>query len=202
MRGKFIHRATLGATAAATIALTLAAGPAQAALQGRDLNGDTVVDGFYDTDLDITWLRDANVNGAMLWGTAVAWAEGFSIGGYSGWRLPTSDTCSAYNCTDSEMGHLWYVELGNTAGAFTNTGKFQNLQSYPYWSGTEYAPDPKGAWNFNISGGYQNSFYKNDNFLYAMAVHPGDVGAVPEPQTDAMLLVGLSVLAIMRRQRR
>ena len=34
---------------------------AQATLENRDLNGDGVVDAFYDTDLDITWLRDANV---------------------------------------------------------------------------------------------------------------------------------------------
>lgn len=29
-------------------------GAAQAALQDRDLNGDTVIDAFYDTDLDVT----------------------------------------------------------------------------------------------------------------------------------------------------
>ena len=40
-------------------------GTAQAALQDRDLNGDTVIDAFYDTDLKITWLRDANVTGPM-----------------------------------------------------------------------------------------------------------------------------------------
>jgi hypothetical protein len=200
MRGNLIHRAVLDATAAAGAALVLLAAPAHAALQDRDLNGDTVVDAFYDTELDITWLRDANVNGAMHWGTAVAWAEGFSFAGYSDWRLPTSDTCSTYNCTGSEMGHLWYVELGNTAGALTNEGNFQNLQSYPYWSGAEYAPDPNGAWNFNFADGYQDSWYKNDNFLYAMAVHPGDVGAVPEPQTYALLLLGLAGLAVARRR--
>ena len=53
-------RAMAGAVAAAAVLL---AGPAQAALQDRDLNGDTVVDAFYDTDLDITRLRNANPNG-------------------------------------------------------------------------------------------------------------------------------------------
>lgn len=43
----------------------LMAGIAQAALQDRDLDGDSVVDAFYDTDFDITWLRDADVNGRM-----------------------------------------------------------------------------------------------------------------------------------------
>lgn len=50
------------ATAAATLIM---ATPAQATLQARDLNGDAVTDAFYDTTLNITWLRNANVNGLM-----------------------------------------------------------------------------------------------------------------------------------------
>lgn len=129
MRSRFNKRAVCGVAAAASMLL---AGAAQAALQGRDLDGDTVVDAFHDTDLDITWLRDANVNGANDGDTAVAWADGYNFGGYSGWRLPTSDTCLGY-CTSSEMGHLWHVELGNPEGGpMTNSGNFQNLQSGCY----------------------------------------------------------------------
>jgi len=107
-------------------AAVLLGGAAQAALQDRDLNGDTVVDTFYDTDLNITWLGDANVNGLMKWDAAVAWASGNSFRGYCDCRLPTSDACRGYNCTGSELGHLWYVELGNPAGGpMTNTGNFQ-----------------------------------------------------------------------------
>ena len=51
-----------------------------------------MVDAFYDTDLDITWLRNANVNGAQDWDTQVAWASNFSFGGYDDWRLPTTGT--------------------------------------------------------------------------------------------------------------
>ena len=142
MKSRFMKNASAAGTAA-----MLLAGAAQAALVARDLNGDTVTDAFYDTDLNITWLSDANVNGAMNWDTAVAWAEGLSFGGYSDWRLPTSDTCQFYNCTGSEMGHLWYVELGNT-GAVTNTGGFQNLQGGSYWSGTAFAPFPGYARHF------------------------------------------------------
>lgn len=152
-----MKRAVAGAVAAAAVLL---AGAAQAALQNRDLNGDTVTDAFYDTDLNITWLRDANMNGAMNWATAVAWADGFSFGGYSDWRLPASDTCDGLNCTGSEMGHLWYVELGNPAGGpMTNAADFQNLlignQAQWYWSGTEYTPVPGNAWFFDTSMGDQ-----------------------------------------------
>ena len=62
MQTKFIQRAMASAVAANAM---LIAGAAQASLLARDLNGDTVTDAFYDTDLNVTWLRDANVNGAM-----------------------------------------------------------------------------------------------------------------------------------------
>jgi Protein of unknown function (DUF1566)/PEP-CTERM motif len=140
------------------------------------------------------------VNAHKTWGNAVAWAGGFSFAGYDDWRLPTGGDCSQYNCTDSEMGHLWYVELGNTGGVpMTNTGGFLNLQSYDYWSGAEYTPDPSMAWYFSTHKGFQSVSDKNW-FMYAMAVHAGDVGAVPEPQTYAMLLLGLSALALRRRR--
>ena len=154
MQTKFIPRAMAGAVAAAAM---LIGGAAQASLVARDLNGDTVTDAFYDSDLNVTWLRDANVNGLMNWTTAVSWADGFNFGGYSDWRLPTSDTCEGFNCTGSEMGHLWYVELGNQAGQMTNTGGFQNLES---------------------SSG------------------------VPEPQTYALMLMGLSAMVLARRRQR
>jgi hypothetical protein len=108
----------------------------QATLQARDLNGDSVTDAFYDKTLNITWLRDANVNGTMNWSDANSWASAYSIGAYSGWRLPTMvdtgpvgcDPRSAVGGTDceynvdtstSEMAHLYYVTLGNLAACKT-----------------------------------------------------------------------------------
>lgn len=197
MHTRFMNRAVLGAAG------LLLAGAVQAALQNRDLNGDTVVDAFYDTDLDITWLRDANVNGLMNWAAATAWANNLVVGGTSGWRLPTSDpACVSYNCTDSEMGHLWYVELGNAApGPMTNTGNFQSLQSGHYWSETVYTPSPDRAFFFYMPTGYQGTDGKLNTY-YAMAVHPGDVGLVPEPETYELMLAGLIALAQATRRQR
>jgi len=199
---------------AAAVAAALVSATAQAALQDRDLDGNGEVDAFYDTDLDITWLRDANVNGQMNWDSAVAWAEGFSFAGYDDWRLPTTlqpdATCDyqdggdsyGYNCTGGEMGHLWYLELGNVAGSMTNTGSLQNLQASTYWSGTEYAAGSDHAWMLVTYDGSQHSANKR-SALYAMAVRPGDAPMVPEPQTCALLLAGLGVLgAVASPQRR
>ena len=191
---------------AATFAL---ATPAQAALQARDLNGDTVTDAYFDTDRNITWLRDANVNGRMTWAAANTWAAGYSIGIYDDWRLPTALNADAsgpcgpdFNCTGSEMGHLWYTELLNTAGSFTNDGDFLNMQSGSYWSGTEYAPSPNVAWYFITVNGVQTAFSKNFQ-VNAMAVRPGDVRAaqVPEPESLLLALTGLGALALVRRRR-
>jgi hypothetical protein len=46
------------------------------------------------------------------------------------------------------------------------------MQPNDYWSGTEYAPNPDNAWNFNFNNGNQNNDNK-DNNNYAWAVRPG-----------------------------
>ena len=59
-----------------------------------------------DDTTNLMWLKNANTAGLMNWANAVAWADGLSYAGYDDWRLPTSDTCTVYNCTGSEMGYL------------------------------------------------------------------------------------------------
>ena len=51
---------------------------------------------YYDPNLDITWLFDANhamtdgtdADGLMIWQAAMDWAAGLSVGGVTGWTLP------------------------------------------------------------------------------------------------------------------
>ncbi len=145
---------------------------------------------IYDTDLDITWLQDANYaqtsgyanalpDGRMLWYDAVAWADQLVYQAYDDWRLPNADglgPCdNGYDCTGSEMGHLYYTELGNPAlGPLTYTGPFENLQSADYWLGTEDVSDPDYAWQFGFGYGRQMLDWK-PNQLYGWAVRDGDV---------------------------
>ncbi len=199
-------------------------GAAQAALVGRDLNGSgSSFEAYYDTELNITWLTDGSANVLMNWAAAKNWAANLSftdgVNVYDNWRLPSTlqpdASCSVqthisygYNCTGSEMGHLFYAELGGVAGQsiLTSTDpnvlKFNNLQSSDYWSGTEFVLAADGAWQFYFAMGFQYvvNAYATVN-AYALAVSPGDVAAVPEPDAWAMLLTGLGLLGFVVHRR-
>lgn len=183
-------------------------------LEGRTLTGDRV-DAYdasavmiYDPNADLTWLRDWNVNGAKPWVDQLVWASNLQMGNFANWSLPTSRNqdgsgpCVGWDCTGSQMGFLWYEVLGNTVGWFRNAGPFQNVDEFGgYWSGTEYAPDPSDAWLFSNFDGSQYNGAKGGG-LYALAVRPGDVAApIPEPQTWAMLMMGLGVVTVALRRR-
>ena len=151
-----------------------------------------------------------DADGEMTWDNAVSWADSLSyydsVRGvtWDDWRLPTTvdgtlvygykgdpdgDGVYSYtygfNLANSEMGHLFYTELGNKGYRATDgtmpqpgwglleTGDFINLQPDNYWSGTEYAANPDNAWNFNFNNGNQNVNNKNNNNL-AWAVRPGE----------------------------
>ena len=120
-----------------------------------------------------------------------------------------------YNITtQSELSNMFYNVLGNTAlydtsGAatgcsapnycLTNIGPFSNVQSYAYWSATEYAPNTGNAWLFNMSTGGQDFANKGGSF-YGWAVQSGDVGAVPVPA--AVWLFGSGLLGLVGVARR
>ncbi len=210
------------AAAAAMVALT---GAAQAALINR---GGGMI---YDTTRNITWLANMNMNGLMTWGDATIWADNLVYGGFDDWQLPTlnpADTTCSNNqnpgggfpnqyfgtgCTGGELSGLFVTELGNkaiesvlkqvgdTAEQIANLALFSNVQSFVYWSGTEYAPDPGSAWGFSTVNGVQLIGGKG-SALYAVAVRPGDVTAsVPEPQTLALALLALGATVVARRRR-
>ena len=149
-----------------------------------------------------------NISGLMTWGGAIQWIAAMNVAnylGYSDWRLATSDTCFGSNCTGSEMGNLFYNELGGVAGSSILTthnadlALFNNVQSSTYWSGTEYAPSTVNAWGFFTNNGFQGVDFKL-NPLFALAVRSGPPSAVPEPST--IFLLGIGMLGLMGLSRR
>jgi hypothetical protein len=171
-----------------------------------------------------------DANGQMTWNTAGLWIAAMNTAnylGYNDWRLPTvtdtgtsgcnlafSGTDCGYNVDTStgELAHLFYDELGNkgyynalgigpqSGWGLTNTGPFSNFQSNTYWLDTVYAPNTDYAWYFYMDLGYQGAGSQGLD-LFTLAVRPGQVADVPEPETTWLLSLGLlGMVGVVRRR--
>ena len=184
--------------------------------RGTDSLGNRLI---YDTDFNITWYDYTKgydrLQNQMSWASALTVNLGDNI--YDDWRLPSTvdgpyifgydgSTTVGYNISTSEMGHLFYTELGNkgfcsTSGScpqagwgLNEKGPFTNLQPDVYWSGTEYASNPSETWFFAFGYGYQDKCCTG-GYGYALAVRPGDVAVVPEPISSILFVTGGALLA-------
>jgi len=193
--------------------------PAEATLLSR-LGGAAA----YDDVLKITWTTDASLSGLNTWANQVAWADGFSLGGFDDWRLasmsvaaglPTGttgsvvacETATELACRDNELGYMFYQNLSgifdvDLTGDQTVDGvDLTNIQSN-YWPGTEF--NSSQVWAFNYEHGFQGAGPTEDGLLgYGWAVRSGDVAAVPEPPMVWLLVMGMiGLLGVAGRQRR
>lgn len=178
----------------------------------------TANDGFiYDTPSffnngthQLTYSDFNTSSGQMNWWGSQAWIGYLNTTKYDGhneWSLPTTIPAYYGYQTSSQMGWLFYNDLGGTAGSSivsnhannANYNLFSNIQNYLYWS-SENAIYPEYAWNFHTIDGYQNTAFKGDQSLYAWAVRTGDVAAIPIP--GAAWLFGSGLLGLMGFNRR
>ena len=117
---------------------------------------------IYDSDQNLTWMQNANVNvnngfnGKMSWSDANAWAENLVFAGHDDWRLPTTMEFDDPSCLHDARGSLFYehhvgctggemekltVQLydGNYPSGDLNAGPFINIQTETrYWTATPY----------------------------------------------------------------
>ncbi len=153
---------------------------AQAALQGRDLNGSPgSFEAYYDPALNVTWLADANyaktsgydADGKMTWADANTWAANLSftdgVKTYDNWRLPTVKPVNGVSfqyadsydgSTDlgfnvSEQGSAYAGSTGSEmAHLFYNT--LNNKGYCPVSSNCSPAPQP--GWGLTNTGPFTN----------------------------------------------
>lgn len=124
----------------------------------------------------------------------------------------------------SELGHLYYVTLGNVGGCIPNdaspqdcvnvdpyarglgnTGFFRNLEEAAYWSGTgtDWNSDPslpsglRKYWYFFNRDGSQGWANLGNGYLGA-AVRDGDVLVVPEPSVLLLVVIAMAGLTVPR----
>jgi hypothetical protein len=189
---------------------------------GKDSLGNKLI---YDDYFDITWYDYSNSYGT--WQNQVDWADALSVttaaDTYTDWRLPATvdgpyvlgydgTTTAGYNITSSEMGHLFYTDLGNegdyeTSGQTTacygtsclsETYEFVNLMDDTYyWSGTVYQGGPLGGWVFSLRSGDQDTITPTTADYYGIAVMSGKA-IVPEPISSTLFIVGGATLGLRR----
>lgn len=195
-----------------------------AELQERNLQTEYITNTYYDTVLDVTWasLRTP----AMNWWAANSFVDGLNAQGASNWRLPSmtnqqptaffsfdgsSDVGYNVKSTSSEFSHLYFETLNNIA-TYDATGygphypdaalKFNQFPSLwdgqGYWMATEYASNTEQAWFFRMDG-YQNATTKYQQY-YVVAIHDGDILAVPEPHIYMLLILGATMLIFLTKK--
>ncbi len=101
-------------------------------------------------------------------------------------------------CQDNEYGYLFH-QYGITR---FEPGIFTNFSPRTYWSGTEFAPDTRDAWqfDFDFSGLATNRTKAHGHIVFA--VRSGDVGVVPIPAAAWLFGSALGLLGWIRRGKR
>lgn len=173
----------------------------QTTLQARDVDGDGIVDAYYDTEQDLTWLADMEYavtsgyqpfiddglfSNVASWHTVMGWVDYLNTNAHLGatnWRLPRIPEGS--HDSRGEMGHLYYWTLGNKVKcpSYCNAGPFINYVSI-VWSESAYPDRPLWAYGYNFRDGEVSGSDKDTTLGFgAWPVLDGDIGGFAPQQT-------------------
>jgi hypothetical protein len=184
-----------------------------ASLEARDLNGDSVIDAYYDTVQNLSFTSDANlpatqgivdpaynIPGGLGWNDAMAWAGALDVFGVTGWRLPK---LVAIDCSDDP--HICFLDTARSElSLLSDFAPFSQVEGGPYWLSSFLFDDLHShhAIVFNVAPREHGATDELGLPVFAWAVHDGDVAAVPEASTWALMLGGLAALGSASRARR
>jgi hypothetical protein len=132
-----------------------------------DMGDGTVL----ETSTCLMWLQDVYSPTIGDWQPLMDWAANLVFAGHTDWRLPATldpdPTCSSAptsstgsGCSGSEMGHMHYTTLGNTANQDPGcTGPFVDYGtgSSSFWSSTTDPNNSGRAFDFRIDLGWQGT---------------------------------------------
>ena len=166
-----------------------------------------------------SYTKYAYGDGLMTQANAANWAATLDVHGVTGWRLPSaadvgtpgcvsgeSDCGANLDLSQSELAHMFYVTLGNSASGQYATvqpdlGPFKRnnvhviggaeLRSYLFLTN-------QVGFAFNTLNGHQITVDATGEWA-AWAVRSGDVPSVPESGTFSLMAVGLFLLGFARR---
>jgi hypothetical protein len=180
-------------------ALLVAASPAFAALEARDIDRDGQADAFFDTDQQLTWLTAPSIDLVDFDG-AKAWVADLTFGGVDDWRLPKSFTFAGCDYSNGSPD----CHLDPQTPDYSEVARYATYQD---------AVLPTWTWMTGLVGN-SRVFYAVDRqegsfypfFLaQAVAVREGDVLLVsspaPEPSTYLLLAAGLGFVWARARAR-
>lgn len=198
-------------------------GVAHAALHDR---GDGLV---YDDVLNITWTQRTGGSGTGLGTTGqgilscMECYNGTSTDNSptriwngietTGWRLPKRLSGNTPS-TSSELGYMFIVNLGLTGAHVPGGNKVDittangvtifDVTEDVYWMAEEWeTPNGYGfLWSFEIDRSPQLDPLYQNNYGALWYVRDGDVAAIPEPSTYAMMLAGLGLVGLAARRYR
>lgn len=187
--------------------------PVQAQLLGRNLGGGAEFEAFYSPVLDLTFLANAGGDTPRAsWDEAKAWSAALNVYGVTGWRLPNATIvgsgANAFQISGSnELVALNSIVLNHAPDDPLIAGPFGNFAASegPYWIDADPAEDigdtDDYAWHYVMLDHYSGRHLKSEPGFYAWALKSGDVPAVPEPSTYALMVAGLAVVGVARRRK-